>query len=79
VEGASTTYVRVGDSGGNATFHFCATCGATVYYEIDGVPEVIAIPVGAFADVSFPGPTIAVYEARRHRWVRVDGIEEHYD
>jgi hypothetical protein len=79
VSGASTAYARTGDSGGTATFHFCPTCGAIVYYEIDAMPDVIAIPVGAFADPAFPGPTIAVYEARRHPWVTIDGIAERWD
>jgi hypothetical protein len=77
--GPSTTFSRTGDSGGTATFHFCPTCGAIVYWEFVGMPEVIAIPVGAFADPSFPGPTVAVYEARRHPWVTIDGIAEHHD
>jgi hypothetical protein len=76
VSGPSTAYVRTGDSGGKATFHFCPTCGATVYYEIDAVPDVIAIPVGAFADSAFPAPTIEVYEVRRHPWVTIAGIAE---
>jgi hypothetical protein len=79
VSGPSTTYVRTGDSGGKATFHFCPTCGCTVYYEIDAIPEVIAIPVGAFTDSTFPGPTISVYGLRRHPWVTIEGVTEHYD
>jgi hypothetical protein len=76
IEGASTPFVRIGDGGGRATFHFCPTCGATVYYRFDGMDEFIAIPVGAFADPSFPGPGISVYEERMHGWVRMpDGIE----
>src|SRR5262245_3679733 len=78
VNGASTAYVRTGDSGGTATFHFCPTCGVTVYYEIEAVPEVIASPVGVFMDSPFPGPTIEVYDGRRHPWVTVDGIAERY-
>jgi len=79
VSGPSTAYVRTGDSGGKCTFHFCPTCGSTVYYEPDGIPDVIAIPVGAFTDSTFPGPKIAVYEVRRHPWVTIEGIAEHYD
>jgi hypothetical protein len=79
VSGPSTTFARTGDSGGTATFHFCPTCGSTVYYEIDGMPDVIAIPVGAFADSTFPGPKVAVYEARQHPWVTIEGIAEHDD
>jgi hypothetical protein len=79
VSGPSTEFRRTGDSGGTATFHFCPTCGAIVYYEMDFAPDAIAIPVGAFADAAFPAPTIAVYEGRRHPWVTIEGIAEHYD
>jgi hypothetical protein len=78
IDGPSTAFVRTGDSGGKATFYFCATCGTTVYYEMDFAPEMIAIPVGVFADPTFPGPTVAVYEGRRHPWVTLEGIAEHY-
>lgn len=69
--GPSTAYVRIGDSGGRATFHFCPECGATVYYIIEDQPDIIAIPVGAFTDPSFPPPTRSVYENRRHPWVHL--------
>jgi hypothetical protein len=38
--------------------------------------EVVAIPVGAFADPQFPPPSFSVYEERMHGWVKMpDGIE----
>lgn len=77
--GRSTQYVRVGDSGGRATFHFCPDCGATVYYLLDGLPAAIAVPVGAFADPAFPAPRVSVYEARRHAWAGIPADAEHYD
>lgn len=79
VEGRSSKYVRVGDSGGQATFSFCPDCGSTVYYEIAAIPDVIAVPVGAFADPTFAPPRVSVYEARRHAWVAVPDDAEHYD
>lgn len=79
VEGQSTAYVRVADSGNRLTFHFCPTCGATVYYHIDDMPDVIAIPVGAFADPTFPAPWVSVYESRRHPWTGVPPEAEHFD
>jgi hypothetical protein len=80
IEGRSTPYLRVGDGGGKITFHFCPTCGAIVHYAIDAMPDVVAVPVGAFADPSFPAPKVSVYEARKHPWTRLpDSIVEHYD
>lgn len=69
VSGTSTEYVRVGDEGSQVTFHFCPTCGATVFYELEGLEDVLAIPVGAFADPDFPAPCVSVYEDRKHAWV----------
>ena len=68
---------RTGDDGGTITQRFCPTCGATVCYDIDAMPGMIAIPVGAFADPTFPAPTFSVYEARKHAWVVVpdEGVE----
>ena len=67
-EGRATKYVRAGDSGNRATFSFCPDCGATVYWEPETMPDFVSVAVGAFADPSFPPPTIAVYENRRHAW-----------
>ena len=78
ITGMSTVYVRVGDEGGRAHFHFCPHCGDTVYYESQALPDFVAIPVGAFADPGFPTPTVSVYEARMHRWVVPPPEAEHY-
>ena len=69
ISGASSEYVRVGDEGSRVKFHFCPECGSTVYYELEGLEEFLAIPVGAFADPSFPAPRVSVYESRKHQWV----------
>ncbi len=76
IEGEARQYVRTGDEGNRIVFGFCPKCGATVYYTIEGYDEHIAIPVGAFADSSFPAPVFSVYEDRKHSWVSLpDGIE----
>ncbi len=79
IEGTEAAYTRVGDSGGRATFHFCPTCGSTVYYRLEGVPESVAVPVGAFADPSFPPPRVSVYEERKHPWTGIPADAEHFD
>lgn len=78
ITGQSTVYTRFGDSGGSCDFHFCPTCGDTVYYEGKGLQGGIAIPVGAFADPDFPAPTVSVYEERKHAWVVPPPEAEHY-
>lgn len=76
VTGTSAEYVRVGDEGTKCTFRFCPKCGATVYYTLEGLAEAVAIPVGAFAEPSFPAPRFSVYEERMHSWVSMpSGIE----
>jgi len=81
VEGKATEFERVGDDGNRVTFRFCPECGSTVYWTLDGVPDIIAVAIGDFADRDFPAPRISVYESRRHPWVIVpDGPEmEHID
>jgi hypothetical protein len=78
ITGTSTEFVRVGDEGTHIRFHFCPTCGATVYYWF-GDGSFRAVPVGAFADPTFPPPTFSVYEERRHPWVSVPDGAEHMD
>jgi hypothetical protein len=79
IDGFTSRFTRAGDSGGRATFTFCPRCGATVFWELDGLPDHVAVAVGAFADPSFPPPTVSVYEARRHGWARLDLTMEHID
>jgi hypothetical protein len=79
IEGESTQYVRVGDSGNSATFHFCPKCGSTVYYRIDDVVDIIAVPIGAFADPLFPAPKFSVYESRKHAWSGIPSDAEHFE
>ncbi len=69
VEGRSTAFVRRADSGNDVTSHFCPVCGSTVYWELSGFPEVIAVALGMFADPAYPPPTVAVWEGTRHEWV----------
>lgn len=77
IRGTSTAFVRVGDEGTAATFHFCPVCGATVYYVPAGPEPHLAIPVGAFADPRFPPPVFSVYEERMHPWVTLPPDVEH--
>lgn len=77
ITGAAKEYVRVGDEGSRTTFRFCPECGSTVFYTAEGLEGSIVIPVGAFADLTFPGPAFSVYEERMHGWVSMPPGVEH--
>lgn len=78
VEGRSTEYVRISDDGLAHTFSFCPDCGATVFWRPADRPDLIAVAIGAFADPTFPPPTVAVYESRRHPWLTVPAEMDHH-
>jgi hypothetical protein len=70
IEGEAIEFVRVGDEGSHITQSFCPKCGATVFWRIDRIPGVVAVSAGAFADLTFPPPTVSVYhESRRYPWI----------
>jgi hypothetical protein len=80
VTGEERVWETTGDSGNRALFHFCPVCGSTAYYQAKPFFDLIAIPVGAFADNAFPPPHYSVYEGRKHDWVGISGEEvEHFD
>ena len=80
IAGEERVWEAVSDSGNTATFHFCPHCGSDAYYKAKPFSDLIAVPVGAFADNAFPGPIYSVYEGRMHKWVEIlgNGVE-HYE
>jgi hypothetical protein len=72
IRGRSSEFVRIGDEGSRVAYRFCPECGTTVFYQMDTQPGLIAVPVGGFAEVSFPKPFVSVYhESRRCGWVDI--------
>ena len=69
IEGSYTEYVRISDDGEERIFSFCPECGGTVFFRLPGSPEMVAVPVGVFADPDFPAPVRSIYETRKHEWV----------
>ena len=70
VEGVGTA------QGDDVTYHFCPTCGSTVFWTFQGRP-IVAIAVGNFADPRFPAPTMELHTPFRHHWIRpVEGAEQ---
>lgn len=79
-EGKTTQYVRLTEDDDKIVYHFCPQCGATVFWYIESLPELIGTGVGNFTNPNFPTPTVAVYEARKHSWVEFPNLNiEHFD
>jgi hypothetical protein len=81
VVGTHSHYVRTsdGDDRRQTAFHFCPDCGATVFYTALAAPDVVAVPIGAFADPTFPPPTVSIYESRQHPWLVITAAMDHHD
>ena len=75
IEGPEKTYTRDATEGRTISFHFCPTCGSSVYWHLDLRPQHYGIAVGVFADPGFPPPSYSVWEETKHAWVTLpDGI-----
>lgn len=73
ISGEERAWERIADSGQRATYHFCPTCGSTLWYEMEAFPGLIAVPIGAFGDPDFPSPQFSVWESRKHSWIALIG------
>jgi hypothetical protein len=77
-EGPSKVYVRSSDSGRTVEFHFCPSCGSTVFWYPQFIPDLIVIAFGAFAGAPMPRPTVSVWDATRHPWVTFGHELDHF-
>ena len=78
--GDAKRYEHVADSGNTADFHFCPTCGSTLWFQARPHLDLISVPIGNFADKDFPAPSVSIYEKRMHPWVTINGDDiQHHD
>lgn len=69
--GETRSHMRTGDTGCTITFHFCPICASTLHWDVEAMPDMVGIPVGVFADPSFPSPTTSIFVPQKHPWVVV--------
>ena len=79
ISGDPRLFQAVHESGRRAHFRFCGACGGTIAFEIEALPGLIAIPLGAFADPTFPSPQFSVFENRKHPWLEITGEGVEHD
>ncbi len=72
IAGKVNHHVRIGDDGGRIESSFCPACGVAVCTTNSGIPGIVGVAAGAFADLSFPPPTVSVYhESRGYPWLEI--------
>lgn len=79
LSGEAREWLRTTDAGNEARYHFCPTCGSTVWYVAGPFGDTIAVPIGLFRDPAFPPPRFSVWESRKHPWVGINTEVEHHD
>jgi hypothetical protein len=70
--GPTTRFTRAADNGHKVDFHFCISCGSTVYWYPARMPHLIAVAVGTFTDPDFPPPAKQVFTELRPVWMKSD-------
>jgi hypothetical protein len=79
IEGPEKIYARdIEGAPRKISFHFCPTCGSSVYWHLDLRPDHYGIAVGAFADPDFPLPTLSVWEQNKHSWINLPEGMQHF-
>lgn len=73
IAGEWREWTRIADSGRWMRQRWCPVCSATIAYTNEGMDDLIAIPLGAFADPNFPAPRFSVFEERKHGWLDIIG------
>ncbi len=71
MEGSPKPYIRTAESGRAIESHFCPNCGSTMFWGHPLQADQIGIPVGAFADPSFPLPDVSIFMPYKYPWVVV--------
>jgi len=69
IGGERRQYADRGESGREIESDFCPVCGTAVAFRAEGLPGVIGVPVGCFADPSFAKPSKMFWASRRHHWL----------
>jgi hypothetical protein len=76
IKGERRTWRYTGDSGRWIETSFCPACGVTVCFVGEGLPNLIGVSIGCFADPEFAVPARIYWAPRRHRWLALpDGID----
>ena len=69
ISGDSRSFTRPTAMGSTITFHFCPTCGSSLFWRPASRPGMVGVAVGGFADPSLRAPKDAIWKDLRPSWL----------
>jgi hypothetical protein len=70
LKGAAKGWCRASPSGAEVTSWFCSDCGARIYGERQGRPEVMNLRAGTLDDTSWLVPIAHFFTSRAQGWIQ---------
>ncbi|MDU8946350.1 GFA family protein [Ovoidimarina sediminis] len=68
VEGTTSYFESVGDSGRKVCRHFCPTCGSSLYAEAQALPDHVTITAGTLDNPKLYTPAKSIHVGSRVHW-----------
>lgn len=78
LSGPSTMYTRLGHSGLEMRYSFCPSCGTTLYWELDAMPQLCSIALGTLDDPRAYSPSHSWWEQSSVSWVQLESVPERF-
>jgi hypothetical protein len=72
IEGETSDYVSIADSGSVMHRRFCPTCGTQMFSEAESRPHLIYVRVGTFDDPNLVRPMATIWAASAPAWAAID-------
>lgn len=77
VEGETSAYESVADSGNRMRRRFCPHCGTPLFSQSDGRPHMIIVRAGALDDPDVANPSSAIWVSSAPGWACIDPDIDH--
>jgi hypothetical protein len=74
IKGDARFYERAAESGNRVRRGFCPICGAVIYGESSGWPDVLTLLAGSLNDPELFRPGMIVYAGDASSWDRMDPV-----
>ena len=72
VEGLSSTYTRVADSGNTLHRRFCPTCGTPLFSAAESRPHLVFVRAGTLDDPEMARPAATIWTVSAPSWACID-------